>query len=525
MGKDEINVAAARGDDSPSLQDPEKQSVTNASTHELKREMSGRHLQFIAIGGAVGTGLFIGSGTSLATAGPAGCLISYIFVGTILYSVMTSLGEMATYLPTPGSFTSYSARFVDPALGFAMGWLYWFSWAITWALELTAAGMIIQYWNDTISIGIWIAIFWALFTAINFMPVKWYGELEMWFVSIKVVTILGFIIFGICINAGASPQGYLGFRYWGHPGAFASYDDNMNPATGKFVSFWSVLVTAAFSYQGAELVGVGAGEARDPHKTVPSAIRNTFWGIVFLFVSTIFFLGLIVPYTNKDLLNGTTSGASSPLVIAANLAGVRVLPDIINAVLLTAVLSAANSNVYSGSRILIALANEGHAPQFVTRANRQGIPYFAVAITSAIGLLAFLNLSNNGANVFNWFLNITSVAGLITWSSINLSHIRFQHAMKAQGVDRATLPYRGFLQPYLSWYGLFFNILIIITQGFTAFMPWNTANFFTAYISVILFVVLYVGYKVTYRPAFIKAAEADINKGRVLPSGGPLEDE
>lgn len=127
MGKDEINVAAASGGDSPSLQDPEKQSVNGASTHELKREMSGRHLQFIAIGGAIGTGLFIGSGASLATAGPAGCLIAYIFVGTILYSVMTSLGEMATYLPTPGSFTSYSARFVDPALGFAMGWLYWFS--------------------------------------------------------------------------------------------------------------------------------------------------------------------------------------------------------------------------------------------------------------------------------------------------------------------------------------------------------------------------------------------------------------
>lgn len=400
-----------------------------------------------------------------------------------------------------------------------------FSGSITWALELTAAGLIIQYWTESISIGVWIAIFWALFTAINFMPVKWYGELEMWFVSIKVVTILGFIIFAICINAGTSPQGYLGFHYWGHPGAFAPYNDEMNPATGKFVSIWSVLVTAAFSYQGAELVGVGAGEARDPHKTVPTAIRNTFWGIVFLFVATIFFLGLLIPYDNKDLLNGTTSGASSPLVIAANLASVPVLPDIINAVLLTAVLSAANSNVYSGSRILIALANENHAPQFLTKTNKQGTPYFAVATTSAIGLLAFLNLSNGGTDAFNWFLNITSVAGLITWSSISLSHIRFQQAMKVQGVPRATLPYRGFLQPYLAWYGLFFTVLIIITQGFTAFMPWDTAGFFTAYISVILFVVLYVGYKVVYRPAFVKASEADIDKGRVLPEGQVVLDE
>lgn len=356
------------------------------------------------------------------------------------------------------------------------------------------------------------------------MPVRWYGELEMWFVSIKVVTIVGFIIFAICINAGASPQGYLGFRYWRTPGPFVSYADYLEPATGKFVSFWDVLVTAAFSYQGAELVGIGAGEARDPHKTVPIAIRNTFWGILFLFVGIIFFLGIIVPSDNLALLNGTTSGNSSPLVIAANLASVPVLPDIINAVLLTAVLSAANSNVYSGSRIIVALANEGHAPQFFTKTNKQGIPYYAVCMTSAIGLLAYLNLSDNGSNAFNWFLNITSVAGLITWSSISLSHIRFQQAMKVQNVPRATLPYRGFLQPYLAWYGLFFTQLIIITQGFTAFMPWDTANFFTAYISVILFVVLYLGYKIALRPAFIKASEADLQKGRLNAQGGPLEE-
>lgn len=324
----------------------------------------------------------------------------------------------------------------------------------------------------------------------------------------------------ICINAGASPQGYLGFTYWKNPGAFASYDENMVPSTGKFVSFWSVLVTAAFSYQGAELVGVGAGEARNPHKTVPVAIRNTFWGILFLFVSTIFFLGILVPYDNPELTNGSTSAAGSPLVIAANLASVPVLPDIINAVLLTAVLSAANSVVYSGSRILVGLANEGHAPRILIKTNNQGVPYYAVAFTSAFGLLAFLNLSPSGTDAFNWFLNITAVAGLITWASINLSHIQFQRAMKAQNVPRHLLPYLAPLQPYLAWYGLFFNILIVITQGFTAFMPWSTVDFFTAYISVILFVVLYVGYKVAFRPAFVKVSEADLNKGRLQTAEG-----
>lgn len=375
--------------------------------------------------------------------------------------------------------------------------------------------MIIQYWNASISIGVWIGIFWVVFTLTNLLPTKWYGEMEMWFVSIKVITILGFIIFAICINAGASDQGYIGFKYWSSPGAFASYDDNMAPATGKFVAFWNVLITAAFAYQGAELVGIGAGEARDPHKTVPRAIRNTFWGILFLFVALIFFIGILVPYDNENLLNSGYSAASSPLVIAANLAHIPVLPDIINAVLLTAVLSAANCNVYSGSRILVALADVGQAPRWLGRVNKHNTPYVAVLLTASLGLLGFLNLSDDGTEAFNWFLDITAVAGLICWGSINLCHIRFQKVLQYQGIERASLPYVAPLQPYLSYYGVFMITLIVLTQGFTAFIPWNTTNFFTAYVSVILFVALYAGYWAVLRPGFVKIEDVDLNKGQV----------
>lgn len=493
--------------------DAEKQPIQAGATEQLERGLKSRHLQFIAIGGTVGTGLFLGSGDALAKAGPVGCLIAYVFVGSILYSVMTSLGEMATYIPVAGSFTSYNTRFVDPSLGFAMGWLYWLSWAITYALELTAAGLIIQYWNADLSIGIFIAVFWVFFTAMNFLPVRWFGELEMWFSSIKVVTILGFLIFGICIDAGVGKQGYLGFHNWTSPGPFSEY--MVSGSSGKFVGFWAVLIQASFSYQGAELVGVCAGEARNPRKTVPRAIRNTFWGILFLFVFTIFFIGLLVPSTDDRLQTGASDASASPLVIAANLAGVPALPDIINAVLLTAVLSAANSNVYSGSRILIALAEEGQAPAFVTRTNKQGIPYIAVAITSAFGLLAFLNLSANGGNVFNWFLNIIGVAGLITWASINISHLRFMRALSMQNIPRSTLPYVAPLQPFLAYYGLFMNILVTLTQGFTVFIDWNTSDFFTAYISVIVFVVLLVGHKVISRSSTVKACAIDLGRGRL----------
>ncbi|KAJ2997860.1 hypothetical protein NUW58_g511 [Xylaria curta] len=221
----------------------------------LQRGLNSWHLQFIAIGSAIGTGLFLGSGKALATTGPVGSLIAFLFVGTIVYSVMVSLGEMATFMPVAGSFTAYASRFVDPSLGFSMGWIYWFSWSSTFALELVGSGLVIQYWDKTLNVGIFIAVFWVAFTACNFLPVRWFGEFESYFVSIKVVTIIGFIIFAIAIDAGAGQHGYLGFDAWVHPGPFVSY--LVPGANGKFVGFWSVLVTAGFSYQGTELVGVG----------------------------------------------------------------------------------------------------------------------------------------------------------------------------------------------------------------------------------------------------------------------------
>lgn len=479
----------------------------------LNRTLEARHLQFIAIGGTIGTGLFLGTGTALATAGPVSLLIAFIFMGSIVYSVMVSIAEMATYIPVAGSFTAYATRFLDPTAGFAMGWIYWFSWSITYALELTAAGLIIQYWNESLSIAIWIAVFWVIFTGLNFLPVKWFGELEMWFSSIKVITIVGFIIFSICVNAGVGDEGYIGFKYWRDPGPFAAHI--VEGDTGKFVGFWAVLVTAGFSYQGTELVGIGAGEASNPRKTIPSAIRWTFWGIFSLFVATVFFIGINVPYNAETLGADGTNASASPLVVIAQRAGVRVLPDIINAVLLTAVLTAANSNVYSTSRIVIALAEEGLAPAIFKKTNRYGTPYYAVAFCSLLGLLGFINLSEDGTVVFTWLLNISATSCFVAWTVISLSHIRFIKILRAQGIERSTLPYIAPLQPYLSWYGFFFNCLIILTNGFTVFMEWNTGDFFSCYVSLILFVVVYAGHKLICRTKVVPLEEADITRGRV----------
>lgn len=263
-------------------------------------------------------------------------------------------------------------------------------------------------------------------------------------------------------------------------------------------------------------MGIAAGETENPRKTIPSAIRKTFFRILVFFVLTIFFVGLLIPYDNPSLLSGSSNASSSPLVIAANLAGVRVLPHIINAVLLTVVLSAANSNVYSGSRVVVGLAQEGFAPHVFKRTTRGGVPYYAVAFTSAFGLLGFMNLSDSGGTVFTWFQNIAGVAGFITWTTLNGCHLAFMRALRTRGISRDMLPYKAPFQPYFAWYGVGFNVLIILTQGFTAWIPtFDVSSFFVAYISLILFAVLYVVHKIVHRPAFVRPSKADIDTGRV----------
>ena len=433
---------------------------------------------------------------------------------------MVAMGEMATFIPVSGAFTVYASRFVDKSLGFAMGWIYWFSWAITFALELTATGLIIQYWVPGISISIFVGVFLICITALNFMPVSVYGEVEFWFAGIKVAAVIGFLIFAVCINAGAGKEGYLGFKYWHHPGAFRPHLVDISGALAnniplaKFVGFWSVLIQAGFSYQGTELVGIAAGETEDPRKNVPRAIKQTFWRIILFFVLTILFIGILIPSDNPSLLNGTTDANSSPFVIAANLAGVPVLPDLINGVLFAVVLSAANSNVYSGSRILVGLAKEGSAPRFVMKVNKWGVPYHAVALTASFGVLGFLNESSSGGKVFKWLVNIAGVAGFIAWACIGISHIAFMRACKAQSIARGTLPYKAPFQPWFTWYGAGFNTVIIITQGYESFVRWSPSSFFTSYISLIIFVVLYIGHKTCTRCRFVESTDADLLTGR-----------
>ncbi|KAG8691401.1 hypothetical protein FRC11_004401 [Ceratobasidium sp. 423] len=497
----------------------------NAPEGAVHRRLKARHLAMISLGGTIGTGLFVGSGGALAKGGPVGTLLGYFIMGIVVYSMMIALGEMATLFPVSGGFTHYATRFIDPAVGFALGYNYWYSFAITLPTELTAAAIVIQYWNTTINVAVWITILFVLIIGINFMGVRWYGEFEFWFSAIKITTIVGLIILGICIDCGAGPAstGYIGFRYWKNPGPFNQLSINNGTevipgAWGRFLAFWNVFVQAAFSYLGTEIVAVTVGEAENPRRNVPKAIRRVFWRILLFYVLGILVIGLLVPYNSNRLLDNSGSDASaSPFVIAINTAGIKGLPSVINAVILISAWSAGNSDLYASSRTLYALALENKAPAFIRRCTKGGLPIWAVFITALFGFLAYLNAGTTTAvEVFNWLYNISSITGLITWFIILVSYLRMYYGLKKQGISRDDFPYKAPFQPYASWFGAFFLFLVTLFSGFTVFLRgnWDTSTFISAYICLPIFLAFYLYWKIAKGSRLVPLEEIDFYTGR-----------
>lgn len=492
--------------------DQENKGKTN-----VERSLKSRHMSMIALGGTIGTGLFISTSVPLNEAGPVNSLIAYIFIASVVYSVAQSLGEMATYIPIAGSFTVFTSRFISPSLGAASGWLYWFCWAIGFAIELSIIGQIIEYWTSAVPNAAWIAIFIVLITVANLFPVKYYGEIEFWISSIKVVTIMAWLLYALIMVCGGGKYGAFGFRYWRNPGPWGDgiLVDNKN--TGRFLGWFSSLINAIFSYQGTELVGVLAGECENPRKTVPSAIKKVFYRIVIFFILSIFFMGLLVPYNDPKLNSDSTYIASSPFVIAIQNSGTAVLPGIMNAVILTTIISAGNSDVYIASRTLYALANDNLAPKIFTL-TMNGIPYYSVLFSALLGLLGYLSMSAKGLVAFNWLVNISATSGLFAWVFISFSHIRFIKGLKLKGIDRSEeLPFVARGMPIYAWYSVAVITFLIFFQGYAVFVGrFSVADFFAAYISNIFFVILFVFFQFVWfrhTKLLIPLEEMDLKTG------------
>ncbi|KAF8211454.1 amino acid permease [Mycena galopus ATCC 62051] len=488
---------------SPSVQESFSQEETAGDIyhgeHKLVRQLKNRHIAMISIGGVIGTGLFLGTATSLQRGGPVGLLLGYLAVGSITYSVMISLGEMVAYLPIPGGHIKLAERFVDPAFSFTMGWNYWYNWVIILPAELSAAAVLINYWNQSVNNAAWIAIIMVVVIGINLLGAGVYGEAEFVFASIKVITITGLIILGIVLDLGGGPDhDRLGFRFWKNPGPFVQYN-GISGAKGRFLGWWAVMTQAAFSYIGTEIVAIAAGEAKNPRRNLPKAIKRVYIRILLFYIGGVTIIGLLVPSNNPDL-NISSTAAGSPFVIAIQRSGIKALPSIINACLLTSAWSAGSSDLYTSSRALYGLAAAGNAPRIFLKTLSNGLPIASILFCSLFSTLAFMGVKSGSGKVFGWFANMTSVAGLMTWFGICLTYLRFYKGMKAQGYDRTNLPFASSLQPYAAWYALIFCLVISFFSGWEVFLKgkWDQATFATNYIPLMLFPFMYGFSKLYY---------------------------
>lgn len=365
--------------------------------------------------------------------------------------------------------------------------------------------------------GVWITIILITILALNIIAVPFFGEAEFWFASIKLITIIGLIIIGIVLFFGGGPDqtSRLGFRYWNNPGAFTPY---LVPGdTGRFLGYWTAFVRAGFAFiTSPELIALAAGETVAPRRNIPKAARRFIWRLAIFYGVASLIIGVIVPSDDPRLLSPDSNASASPFVIGIQNAGIPVLNHIINAAILTSAWSAGNAFLFSGSRIMYGMALTGQAPKIFAQTNRYGVPWTAILVTWAFGLLAYLNVSNSGAQVFTWFVNISTISGFIAWIVCLITYLRFRKAMFYHGAYDA-LPFKTPFQPYATWIALFVLVVLTLTNGFQVFFPknWSAANFLAAYITLPVFLALYIAHKVFRRTPFaIKVEEIDIITGK-----------
>lgn len=470
----------------------------------LNRGLKSRHVTMISLGGTIGTGLLLASGNSIAEAGPGGALLAYGLIGIMVFFLMTSLGEMAAYMPVAGSFSTYATKFIDPALGFALGWNYWYNWAVTIAAEVAAVTIVMKYWFPDTASWIWSVSFLAIIFLLNYVSVKSFGESEYWFAMIKVVTIIIFLILSVLmifgILGGNAPVGFTNF--------FAGD----GPFHGGFFATLGIFLAAGFSFQGTELLGVTAGETKDPGKTIPKAVKQVFWRILMFYILAILAIGLLIPYTDSHLINDGSNVTTSPFTLVFENAGIAFAASLMNIVVLTAILSAGNSGLYASSRMLWNLAMEGKAPRIFKKLNRRGIPTAALVATVIVASLSFLT-SIFGTQVYTWLLSASGMCGFIAWLGIAASHYRFRKAMVAQGKDLDTvLPYKSNFFPFGPIFAFILCAAVVIGQSYFAYdggsFDWYELT--VSYIGLPLFFGLWIGYKIKHKTKVVKLTEADI---------------
>ncbi|KAF5353980.1 hypothetical protein D9756_006930 [Leucocoprinus leucothites] len=483
----------------------------------LQQKMKPRHLTMIAVGGSIGTGLFVGSGSALAVGGPAGILIAWLLIGIMLINVTQAIGEISILYPVSGGFYTWAVRFLDPSFAFAMGWNYVFQWAVVLPLEITVAATTVNYWPNNVPFGAWITIFWMAIVVVTVFGTLGFAEEEFWSSCLKLVVVVMFILIGIvCVCGGGPDDGaynhYIGGSNWQNPGAFAN----------GFKGICAVFVTAAFSFSGTELVGLAASETPNPRSSMPGAVKGTFWRITIIYVTSLTIIGLLLPYTEDRLTAGSGAGAS-PFVIALDYAKINGLNHLLNVTVCISVLSIGLSCVYAGSRTLTALAETGYAPRIFAYVDKSSRPLWSVVAILLFAPLAYINLAPQGEVIFNWLVALSGLSTLFTWLSICLCHIRFRRAWKVQGHSLDELPFRAFGGVWGSWFGVVLIILVLIAQFYIAIWPVGgmpdspkkvAEAFFQVYLAFPIVILFYVIGIIWKRALPQRAHQINLDSGR-----------
>ncbi|AET41576.1 uncharacterized protein Ecym_8297 [Eremothecium cymbalariae DBVPG len=486
----------------------------------LRQSIRPRHVFMISMATGIGTGLLVGNGKSIACAGIGGTLIGYGIIGVMLVCCMQSVGELVVAFPSlSGGFNSYGKRFIDPSLGFSVSWLFCLQWMIVLPLELVTGSMTIKYWNASLSPSLFVSVFYALICVVNSFGSGGYAEAEFIFNSLKVVVIIGFIILGVLIDTGCvGTSGTIGFRYLIDPGMF-NKNYNIIKATA------GTLVNAAFSCGGVEFLALSAAEQNRDNmpKSIGRACNQVSIRIFVFYLLSISVVGLLVPH-NSPILMGSGSNMihSSPYVAAVAMNGITVVPHIINAVILIAVISVANSAMYSSSRTLHSLAEQNFAPKYFTKLNKHGQPMRCLFISALFGLISFVAEYRDQEAIFIWLLSISGLSTIFTWTTICIAHIRFRDAIKSRGQSLETLGYKSITGVAGSYIATVINLVILVVQFWVSLFPLesngkpNIVQFFQNYMAVPVALLFYIGHKVYTKnwSLLIRASNVDITTDR-----------
>lgn len=465
------------------------------ATQPLKKKLKQRHQTMLAIGGTLGTGLFIGLGYSLAS-GPGSLLIGFLLVGTSMFCVVQSAAELSCQFPVSGSYATHVSRFIDKSIGFTVSTNYALAWLISFPSELIGLSMTVAYWNKSVNPCVWIAIFYVFVMLLNLCSVEAFAETEFLLSIIKVIAIIIFIIIGIVLVCGGGPnsQGYIGTQYWHNPGSFA------HPV---FKSLCNTFVSAAFSFGGSELVLLTAAESKDVG-AISRAAKGTFWRIAIFYITTVVVIGCLVPYNDDRLLGGSSSEdvTASPFVIALANAGSMgsKVANFMNVIILIAVLSVANSCVYASSRVIQALGASGQLPSICGYIDKKGRPLVGIGICGIFGLLGFLVASDNEGTVFTWLFALCSISSFFTWFCICFSQVRFRIALRRQGRSTDEIAYKSMLGIAGGILGSILNILLIAGEIYVSASPVGapstTEAFFENCLSIPIMIVVYICHKI-----------------------------